>query len=143
MNANLSCVQAMGENVLGAIPEIARTLARHEVKPEAEYNAPAVYFDLFGLYMVRKLRQTRFWKLCVLLCCYCACSCCRCRLALLYIVHAPANFSAEFQSVFRAGGLLPEGGQDASQHTGACCACQTQLSVTQGMPSCSERTPIT
>lgn len=79
----MSCVQAMGENVVGAIPEIARTLARHEVKPEAEYNAPAVYFDLFGLYMVRKLRQTRFWKLCILLCCYCACSCCRCRLALL------------------------------------------------------------
>ena len=45
--------QAMGENVLGAVPELARTLARHEIKPEAEYNANAVYFDLFGLYMVR------------------------------------------------------------------------------------------
>jgi hypothetical protein len=47
--------QAMGENVLGAVPELARTLARHEIKPEAEYNANAVYFDLFGLYMVRIL----------------------------------------------------------------------------------------
>jgi hypothetical protein len=43
----------MGENVLGAVPELARTLARHEIKPEAEYNANAVYFDLFGLYMVK------------------------------------------------------------------------------------------
>ena len=46
----------MGENVLGAVPELARTLARHEVKPEAEYNANAVYFDLFGLYMVRRCK---------------------------------------------------------------------------------------
>lgn len=45
-------MQAMGENVLGAVPELAHTLARHEIKPEAEYNASAVYFDLFGLYMV-------------------------------------------------------------------------------------------
>ena len=46
--------QAMGENVVGAIPEIARTMARNEVKPEAEHNANAVYFDLFGLHMVRR-----------------------------------------------------------------------------------------
>lgn len=42
--------------MLGAVPELARTLARHEVKPEAEYNANAVYFDLFGLYMVRRCK---------------------------------------------------------------------------------------
>ena len=51
---NVRAAQAMGENVLGAVPELARTLARHEVKPEAEYNANAVFFDLFGLYMVRR-----------------------------------------------------------------------------------------
>ena len=53
LRRNARMAQAMGENVLGAVPELARTLARHEVKPEAEYNANAVYFDLFGLYMVR------------------------------------------------------------------------------------------
>jgi hypothetical protein len=54
----------MGENVLGAVPELARTLARHEVKPEAEYNANAVYFDLFGLYMVGKKRHAFSWLQC-------------------------------------------------------------------------------
>lgn len=71
MVVNTVCytLQAMGENVVGAIPEMARTLARHEIKPEAEYNANAVYFDLFGLYMVSR-RNSCYLSLCFLCCTY-------------------------------------------------------------------------
>ncbi len=46
-------LQAMGDNVLAALPEFARQLAHHETQPDTVGNESNVFFDLYGLYMVR------------------------------------------------------------------------------------------
>lgn len=46
-------LQAMGDNVVAAVPEFARQLQHHETQPDsADDESTNVFFDLYGLYMV-------------------------------------------------------------------------------------------
>lgn len=45
-------LQAMGDNLVAAVPEFTRILAEHAAAPESHPDSKAIYFDVLGAYMV-------------------------------------------------------------------------------------------